>query len=45
MCEENSCADQLRGLPEWPRWLNGPGGYMAKIGTTKVAQIATWPRW
>ena len=42
-----------RGLPEWPRWLHGqngdyqsgPDGYMAKMGTIRVAQMATWPRW
>ena len=31
----------------WPRWelLECPDGNMAKIGTTRVAQMATWPRW
>ena len=40
------------GLPECLRWLHGQdGGYqngsdgdIAKIGTTRVANIATWPR-
>ena len=40
------------GLPERHRWLPGhngdyqsdPDGYMAKIGTTRVAQMATRPR-
>ena len=27
------------GLPEWPGWL------LDMMGTTRVAQMATWPRW
>ena len=41
------------GPPEWPRWLHGQDGdyqsgpysYMAKMGTTRVAQMATWTWW
>ena len=41
------------GLAEWHRWLpgkdgsyqSGPDVYMAEMGTTRVANIATWPRW
>ena len=39
------------GIPERPIWLHGQNGdyqsgldkYMAKTGTTRVAQMTTWP--